>query len=211
MRPPAAVRSPLVSLTAAIVTLAACGGGGDGPSTPAGATVSTVTVSLASATLDPGGTTQATVAALDATGREVAGRSATWASSATPVATVDGTGVVTARAAGTAQITATVDGRVGSAALTVRAVSAPKDSVFMPGNSFSPFSVAIKVGQSVAWAFPRDAHNVIFARLPNGQSNPLDILPTTNRVVTRQFDVAGTYPYDCTLHAGMRGEVVVTR
>jgi plastocyanin len=79
----------------------------------------------------------------------------------------------------------------------------------MPGNSFSPFSLTIKVGQSVAWVFPRDAHNVIFPRLANGQANPLDILPTTNQVVIRTFATAGTFAYDCTLHAGMRGEVIV--
>jgi plastocyanin len=93
--------------------------------------------------------------------------------------------------------------------------TAPRDSVFMPGNSFSPFSLSVKVGQSVAWVFPRDAHNVIFPKGAGGQTvppgAPADILPTTNRVVTRRFDAAGTFPYDCTLHAGMKGEVVVTR
>lgn len=88
-----------------------------------------------------------------------------------------------------------------------------RDTVFMPGNTFSPFVVVVRPGESVAWAFPRDAHNVIFPKLPGGQprvpGSPADILPTTDRVVVRRFDAAGTFAYDCTLHDGMRGEVVV--
>lgn len=197
---------------ATLPALSACGGGGDGTSTspPPAAAVASVTVSLASATLETGATTQATATPLDASARTVAGRTASWTSSAPAIATVDaGSGLVTARGAGTAQISATVDGRTGSAALTVRAAATAAAVVSTLPASFLPPFVSIKVGQSVAWDFaPGIDHNVIFAQRAGV---PADILPTRGRVVTRQFNTVGTFPYQCTLHNGMAGEVEVTR
>jgi plastocyanin len=197
---------------AEIVTLAlvaACGGG-DSPSTPPAPTVATVTVALASATLDAGATTQATATALDATGRTVAGRTATWSSSAAAVATVDGaSGLVTARGAGTAQITAMVDGRTGSTAVTVRAGPTAADTVTMLPSSFVPPFVTIRVGQSVLWDFSGGIdHNVTFAQRAGA---PADIPTRSAGAVVRQFNAAGTFPYECRIHPGMTGEVTVER
>ena len=203
-------RARRVLLPLLLPLAAACGGGGDGPSTPSGPTVSAVTVSLASATLDAGTTTQATATATDATGRAVTGRSAVWSSSATSIATVDGaSGLVTARGAGTAQITATIDGRAGAAAVTVRASPTAAAVVSMLPAAFVPPFVTIKVGQSVAWDFTGSLdHNVIWAQRAGA---PQDILPRRSGTVTRQFNTAGVFPYQCTLHNGMIGEVTVER
>lgn len=78
--------------------------------------------------------------------------------------------------------------------------------VYMNPNSFSPFAVTIKVGESVTFEFPSLAHNVIFAKKTGA---PADIPTTTNRSIARTFNTAGTFPYDCTLHPGMSGEVIV--
>lgn len=78
--------------------------------------------------------------------------------------------------------------------------------VYMNPNSFSPFAVTIKVGESVTFEFPSLAHNVIFEKKTGA---PADIPTTTNRSVSRLFNTAGTFPYDCTLHPGMSGEVIV--
>jgi plastocyanin len=78
--------------------------------------------------------------------------------------------------------------------------------VSMPGFSFSPFTTDIPVGGTVNFDFPSEPHNVIFERRTGA---PADILATTNRVVGRVFQTAGTFPYDCTLHPGMSGTVVV--
>ena len=198
-----------LALPLALPFAVACGGG-DGPSTPSGPTVSTVTVSLASGSLDAGATTQATATPLDASGRAVTGRTAAWSSSATSVATIDASsGLVTARGAGTAQITATVDGRAGSAVVTVRATPTAAAVVSMLPAAFVPPFVTIKVGQSVAWDFAGSLdHNVIFAQRTGA---PQDILPRRSGIVTRQFNAAGTFPYQCTLHNGMIGEVTVER
>ncbi len=110
-------RHALAFLAPAIVL--ACGGGGDGGTAPPPVTVASVSVSLASSTLTPGQTTTASAVARDAQGGTIAGKVATWSSSSSAVATVDGSGTVTAVAAGSAEIVATIDGRTGQATVTV--------------------------------------------------------------------------------------------
>ena len=78
--------------------------------------------------------------------------------------------------------------------------------VSMPGFSFVPFTTEIERGETVTFDFPAEPHNVIFQ---NRTGAPQDIQATTNRSVSRRFDVAGDFPYDCTLHPGMSGQVVV--
>jgi hypothetical protein len=84
-----------------------------------------VTVILASQSLSAGKSTQATATLKDANGATLTGRTVTWASNNTAVATVSGTGLVTAVAVGSAQITATSEGQSGSASLTVSAPAPP--------------------------------------------------------------------------------------
>lgn len=85
---------------------------------PAPAAVSTVTVSLAS-TLAVDKTAQATATLKSASGATLTGRTITWSSSNNPVATVSSTGVVTGKKPGTATITATSEGKQGTATITV--------------------------------------------------------------------------------------------
>jgi alpha-tubulin suppressor-like RCC1 family protein/uncharacterized protein YjdB len=66
-----------------------------------------------------GGGTQLSATAMDASGTTIPGRQATWTSSSDAVATVSSTGLVTPAAAGSATISATIDGKAGSATVTV--------------------------------------------------------------------------------------------
>lgn len=81
--------------------------------------VGTVVVALANAQLFPGGATTASATLTDSLGVAATNRVITWTSSSGAIATVSSTGVVTAIAAGTATITATSEGKSGSAVLTV--------------------------------------------------------------------------------------------
>ena len=83
--------------------------------------VATVTVSLASSTLQAGQTTQATAELRDANNNVLSGRLVAWQSSNPIVASVSSAGVVTALAAGSTTIIATSELRSGSAPLTVTA------------------------------------------------------------------------------------------
>jgi uncharacterized protein YjdB len=81
--------------------------------------VATVTVTLASSTVAVGRTTTARAALADASGKTLTDRTVSWASSNVAVATVNNDGLVTAVATGDATITATSEGKTGSASVSV--------------------------------------------------------------------------------------------
>jgi plastocyanin len=122
------------------------------------------------------------------------------------VASVNDDGTVTALTIGTTNITATVQGVAGTRVVTVIPVGTSA-VVTMPGNSFIPFEVTIRTGEQVYFEFPQELHNVIFGVKAGA---PQDIPQVRNRTVARTFTVAGQFAYDCTLHPGMSGVVVVT-
>ena len=83
--------------------------------------VASVAVSPANGSLTVGATQQLSATLKDAIGNTLTGRTIAWASSAPGVATVNSSGLVTAVAAGSAIITATSEGKDGSATITVTA------------------------------------------------------------------------------------------
>lgn len=141
--------SMLVGLSA--LALAACGGGGDTtPTTPVQATVATVDVSPSGGTLVIPNTLQLTATPRDAQGAAVSGRAITWSSSASSIASVNTSGLVTAVSAGTATITASVDGKQGLATITVAPAVASVDITPPGGNINLPGTLQLT-------ATPRDA------------------------------------------------------
>ena len=121
MRP----QRPLLTISAVIsVTLwaYACGDGTTEPPAPPPdpPRPTTITVSPATAELTAlGATVQLSAEVRDQNGQVMAGTTVTWASSASAVATVGASGLVTAVANGTATITATAGSASGSATVTV--------------------------------------------------------------------------------------------
>jgi uncharacterized protein YjdB len=84
-------------------------------------TVVSVDVTPASASVPVGGTEQLTATPKDAAGQPLTGRTVTWATDAPAVATVSAAGLVTGVGAGSATITATSEGKSGTASVTVTA------------------------------------------------------------------------------------------
>ena len=72
-------------------------------------------------------------------------------------------------------------------------------------NEFTPREVNITVGGTVTWTFGARAHNVVFGTGVAGA--PADVPTMSNGQASRTFNTAGSFPYDCTLHAGMTGTV----
>jgi hypothetical protein len=108
------IRAPALLLIAGLV-LGACG---DSPSNPP--SVASVSVEPATANLVVAGTLQLTATPRDASGTPLSGRTVAWHSDNQAAATVTPGGNVSAVAPGTARITATVDGRAGTATITVQ-------------------------------------------------------------------------------------------
>jgi len=132
--------------------------------------VASVTVTPTSASVMAGQATQLTTTLRDSAGNVLTGRAVGWSSGNAGVATVNASGMVTGASAGSTTITATSEGRNGSAGVTV--TLPPVASV-----SVTPASAGVGVGQAVQLtATPRDA-----------SGNAL-----SGRVVTWSTSAAGT-------------------
>lgn len=107
--------------------------------------VATVAVAPTSATLTEGDTEDFDAAAFDANGRRAAGAEFRWSSSNTGVATVNSSGVATARQPGTASITASSEGQSGTA--QVRVTARPPASVATV--TVTPREAQVAIGQTV--------------------------------------------------------------
>jgi plastocyanin len=78
----------------------------------------------------------------------------------------------------------------------------------IPSEKFTPPRVTLAVGGTITFAFGSLAHNVFFDNDPAGAPDNIPD-PSANKSVTRTFNTAGTYVYNCHIHPGMRGTVVV--
>jgi plastocyanin len=201
-----------VAITSAIL---GCGGGGDGgttnpPPPPPPQTLGSISVNPTSMNLVAGNTQAITVSALDTQGAAMSGFSAAFSVTGTS-AEVDNTGTVLGLSTGSSTVTATVTvgavTRTATVAVSVMGslpsqanVSAP------PGTVFTPNRVAIARGGQVTWTFGSEQHNVTFG---GGAGVPANINSSSNTSESRTFGQAGNFSYNCTLHAGMNGQVIV--
>ena len=195
--------------------LASCGG--DAVTPPEDGTgLSRVVASIVDSPLEIGQGTQATVEGRDAMGAAVAlgSRAVTWSSSNVNIATVTNGGVVAGVGVGSTVLTVTVqDGNAPKSATASLVVNAVPDAptvadVSMAPQLFIPSETVVKLGGTVRFQFTPIDHNVIWnPRLPG---SPTDILVTVNSLVTRTFPTVGVYPFDCTVHPGMSGRIIVS-
>ena len=139
--------SALVAIAASALVAATigCSGGGLDATVfpPPPATVVTVEVFPTAVSMESGATSQLTASAKDASGSLVSGRTVAWASDNAAIATVSGSGLVSGvSAGGPVRITATVDGTIGAAQVTV--TPAPVASV-----TVTPSSASLMLGEAV--------------------------------------------------------------
>jgi plastocyanin len=74
-------------------------------------------------------------------------------------------------------------------------------------NSFNPATVTITVAGMVTWTNNTGIdHNVTFAQATGA---PTNVPNFSTGSASRSFPTAGTFAYQCTIHAGMNGSVVV--
>jgi plastocyanin len=77
-----------------------------------------------------------------------------------------------------------------------------------PSIAFTPSRVNLLAGGTVTFDFGSVEHDVFFDNAPTGA--PANITaPSANKSVTLTFATKGTYVYNCHIHPGMTGTVVV--
>jgi uncharacterized protein YjdB len=122
--------------------------------------VHTVQLTIAPSTINAGQTATSSIILRDSLGRTLFGRTIGWASNKPSVATVGLGGVITGVAAGVAGITATSEGKSGSAVVTVNAIALPSVATV----TVSAVATRLTPGQSTqATATARDAAGNVLA------------------------------------------------
>jgi uncharacterized protein YjdB len=95
--------------------------------------VASVTVSPSSASVAVGSAVQLTATVKDGAGNTLSGKTVTWSSSNSSLATVDAAGLVRGVAAGSVTVTATSDGVAGTSTITVTQGGGPTNCNPLPG------------------------------------------------------------------------------
>jgi uncharacterized protein YjdB len=182
--------------------------------------VASVAVTPAAATIVVGITRQLSAVTKDAAGNTLTGRGVTWASSNTSIATVSGSGLVTGQRAGSATITATSEGKNGTAAITVQGLPtgshagyyvAPNGSASGNGSATSPWDLRTALAQPAAvhpgdtiWlrggtyvGTPRDINGAFVSRLTGTSSAPIIVrqYPGERATIDGMIRILGAWTY----------------
>ncbi len=205
---------------AGIVALAlvytACGGGDKSVVEPPAEGLASVSASIVDPQIEIGQGTNAQVAGKDAQGAPFAlgSRTVTWRSSNTAIVTITDAGAVNAIGVGNVTLTVTVQNGSGTLTATTPLVVTPvadaptTADVAMAPQLFIPSQTVVKLNGTVRFQFTPIDHNVIWN--PRLAGSPADILVTTNQLVSRVFTTVGVYGFDCTVHPGMSGRIIVS-
>ncbi len=142
--------------------------------------VASVSVSPATASVPAGQTVQLSATTRDANNNVLTGRAISWTSSNSGVATVSGSGLVTAVATGSAQITATSENQSGSASISVTAPPPPPPSGSVEPAGMTPitensFTTATEDG----WYFEYGQTNAQIVQDPSAPRSPSGVLQLT--------------------------------
>jgi plastocyanin len=172
-----------------------------------------LTATVGASSMAIGATGPLTVTARDGRGNPMSGSTgATFTTSDRTKVLVSPTGVLTAVAPGTAVITTSLtrDATTATATtnITVTAPVAAAASAAVQAtdaNLFTPPTINVAQGGTVTWTFGGIGHNVVF----QSSGAPTNIGVTSGSSAQRVFETIGSYPYACTLHAGMTGTVNV--
>ncbi len=200
--------SSAVLVTASVTVIGLACGGSTAPSPPPpDNTVASVSVTPASKTLvSLGETTTLSAAAENSTGGAITGKTFTWSSSNTNLATVNASGTVTAVSNGTATITATVDGVNGTASILVQQAAttiAVNDGDGQSGDAGAAVATAPSVKVSDALGNGVQGVSVTFAVASGGGT----VVPTTP-VTTNSSGIAAVTSW--TLGPGINTLIATT-
>jgi uncharacterized protein YjdB len=169
-----------VGTGAATITATAEGKSGTATITVSQAAVATVMVTPSPLSMSVGQTTQLTATLEDGVGNVLNGRTVSWSSSSPAAATVSSQGLVTAVAKGSATITATSEGKTGTADVTTTNVAVgsvtvqPQNQSIVVGSN-APLSAIVRdvngnvvTDRAVTWASSTPAVATVAAGVVTG-------------------------------------------
>ena len=142
-----------------VALVIACGGSADTTTKPPVVNitpvVTSVTVVIPLAQLEVAASVTVTAEVRDQTGVVLAGKTATWSSSSPAVATIDAAGTLTGVAVGVSTITATVEGKSGTAIVTVVGPVVASVVVAVPSGPIVPGQTVVLI------ATPKDRNGAV--------------------------------------------------
>lgn len=93
----------------------------------------------------------------------------------------------------------------------VRPAKTESDTVAIRLFQFKPAVLEITPGTTVTWTNGDGIEHTVTAGIPDSTAGEFTgTLPARGSAWSRKFDRAGTYPYYCSRHTSMRGEIRVT-
>jgi plastocyanin len=173
--------------------------------------VASITLSPTAIVLAPGLMRMVTAQARDARGNNIPGLpAAVFTSDNDGVVITNAGGVLTGQAEGNTTVTASITTADGTTMATVAVqvlASLPlAATVTLINDSFNPNEVLLGAGGTVTFTNAAGVtHNVTFFAAEGAPENVPDHSSGENQ---RQFPVAGTFEYRCTIHSGMSGTVI---
>ena len=187
-----------IAVSAIMVVAASCGGGGgDGGTTTPGGKVARVDITAPSPTMEVGQNMQITVRYYDASNAPLTGRTVSYATSNSAVATISTSGLITAAGPGSVTITATVEGVQGNVAVTVNAV--PVFFILI-----TPANPAVKQGETVTLS--AQPQNQIGQAIP-GRTITWSSADIAKATITQAGVVTGITPGNVYIRAATEGRV----
>ena len=206
----------LAGLIALAWLIGSCGGSSDsitGPPPPPPPTTATVAISTDTATLVPAATLPLSATAKDVSGQQLQ-RTFSWTSADPAKATVSPAGVVTGVSPGTVNITATVDGKSGTAIVTVLdggvvssaggvltlqsgsvQITVPQDALTSKTNlSVAPFANATELRVIKATAFEFGPSGTTFAKpvVLKIKYDPANLAPGTEQSALELYSLTSS-------------------
>ena len=109
-----------------------------------------------------------------------------------------------------AQETTTTTGAPATDATEPAEGEAAAATVTIAGFDFEPGSIEVPAGTTVTWQNDDDAGHTVTAGTPDAPADTFAESVDGGSQATVEFAEAGTFPYFCTIHPSMTGEVVVS-
>ncbi|MDE3065949.1 MAG: TIGR03118 family protein [Verrucomicrobiota bacterium] len=103
-------------------------------------------------------------------------------------------------------------GLFGSLSVAVPSRNPTAANVSVLNYQFNPATANINVNDTVIWTWPSGSFDHNVTSTSNPQSWPASLTENGPYSFTNTFTAAGTYPYECTIHAvsfGMKGTIIV--